>query len=129
LNCVECSGVELDGVAHCWREFGVNVEDGVPPIPLRGAWRPRREFVGAFSEGFVPSFQSRDDGVIHILIASLIVKVRTGLIRAGFCPPRRAVFESGVGQTREREESLSLVRRANFLRCKESRCNAVAHAE
>lgn len=76
--------------------------DSGPPIPLLGAWRPSSPFVGAFSLGLAPSFQSRADGVAHPV---------------GFCVP--------VPSSGENVEPLPAVWRADFSRRKESCRNPV----
>lgn len=125
------------------REVRSDGKDSLPPIPLRGAWRPSREFVDTFSDGDAPSFQSRVVGVAQNPAAAdddrssdnkpaAFTAPRStfrfhasepGDVGARLGSPSRA---DAVGQN---EESLASVRRADFRRCKQSRRNAVTHVD
>src|SRR5207249_9131184 len=55
---------------NCRRGRGESVEDPSPSFIILGAWRPRSAFVGAFGDGSVPSFQSREVGVAQFTVCA-----------------------------------------------------------
>jgi hypothetical protein len=134
------------GVCHMrGGEVGPDGEDCGPPIPLLGAWRPRGGEPVNVSVKLTeaPSFQSRACGIAQNPAAA--DDDRSSDNRpAAFTDPRATLFfracEAGdvgarlvspsradaVGQN---AEAFTPMRRADFRRRKESRCNAETHVD